>query len=226
MPDSRISSLASALAHPTRATAVASLLSGTSHTSGELARVCGVAPSTMSSHLNQLIDAGVVSVESAGRYRAYRIASREMADLLERMDAIELPETEPPKRPSPGDGLSDARSCYDHIAGRLGTDLHDALIDRGVVAMSDGTPSLTPEGERFLTEFGLDLDALKTKRRPLLRIDLDWTERRSHFAGSVPAALMTDLLDKKWIVRRRDKRQLRMTETGRAGFADVFGIER
>jgi len=224
MEGSRLSILATALAHPTRATAVAALLSGTAHTSGELARVCAVAPSTMSSHLNKLIDAGVVTVQSAGRYRAYRIASRELADLLEHLDSIDLPETAPPDRPMPGQGLGYARSCYDHIAGRLGTELHDTFVLRRWIDLNDGVPSLTESGAEFVIDFGIDLASLKAKQRPLLRIDLDWTERRDHFAGSLPAALMDHLLDTKWIKRRQDKRQLTVTEIGRAGFADVFEI--
>ena len=203
---------------------MAALLSGTAHTSGELARVCAVAPSTMSSHLNKLIDAGVVTVQSAGRYRAYKIATRELADLLENLDAIDLPETAPPERPMPGQGLRYARSCYDHIAGRLGTELHDTFIDRRWVDLSDGVPNLTDSGAAFVVDFGIDLDSLVAKRRPMLRIDLDWTERRDHLAGSLPAALMDHLIDQKWIRRRRDKRQLAVTEIGRTGFADVFEI--
>lgn len=224
MKGSRISSLATALSDPTRASAVAALLSGTAHTSGELARVCGVAPSTMSSHLSKLIDAGVVSVESAGRYRAYRMASREMAELLERMDSIDLPETVAPRRPLPGQGLSYARSCYDHIAGRLGTDLQDAFIEHQWVVVENRVPSLTSEGESFMVNFGIDLEQLRTKRRPVLRIDLDWTERRDHLAGSLPAAFMSQLIEQKWIRRREDRRQLTVTDLGRSGLADVFGI--
>jgi len=225
MEGSRISSLATALAEPTRAAAVAALLSGTAHTSGELARVCGVAPSTMSSHLNKLVDAGVVSVESAGRYRAYRMASLEIAELLEQMDSIDLPETSTPRRPTPGQGLAYARSCYDHVAGRLGTDLHDVFVERQWVMIDDDrTPHLTASGSSFATDFGIDVADLRTRRRPMLRIDLDWTERRDHLAGSLPAALMNQLLERKWISRRNDKRQLSVTETGQAGFAEVFGI--
>ena len=128
MQGSRLASFASALADPTRAAAVAALLSGTAHTSGELATVCSVAPSTMSGHLGKLVDAGILSVESAGRHRAYRISSRQVADLIEQMDSILLPETEAPKRPTPGSGLSYARSCYDHVAGRLGIELHDVFL--------------------------------------------------------------------------------------------------
>lgn len=178
----------------------------------------------MSSHLNKLIDAGVVTVRSAGRYRAYRIASRELADVLEHLDSIDLPETTPPERPMPGQGLGYARSCYDHIAGRLGTELHDTFVRRRWIDLDDGVPSLTVSGADFVIGFGIDLERLLAKRRPILRIDLDWTERRDHLAGSLPAALMDHLLDKKWIKRRQDKRQLAVTEIGRTGLADVFEI--
>ena len=216
--------LAAALADPTRAATIASLLSGTAHTSGELARVCGVAPSTMSSHLGKLVDAGLVSVEPAGRYRCYRIASREVADLLERMDSLDLPETDTPKRPTPGHGLSVARSCYDHIAGRLGVDLHDAFVERKWIEIDDLQPHLTASGAAFVIALGIDVDHLRSLRRPLLRLDLDWTERRDHLAGSVAAALMTITIERRWLTRRNDKRQLTVTETGRQAFADHFGL--
>lgn len=203
---------------------MAALLSGTAHTSGELAKVCGVAPSTMSSHMGKLVDAGVVSVQSAGRHRAYRISSREVADLIEHMDSITLPETTAPQRPNPGHGLSYARSCYDHVAGRLGTELHDVFADRRWIEVEGEVPRLTPDGESFVVDFGLDLDALRAKRRPMLRLDLDWTERRHHLAGSVAAALMDELFAKKWIRRRQDKRQLVVTERGLAGFRETFDI--
>jgi len=224
MQGSRVASFATALADPTRAAAVAALLSGTAHTSGELARVCSVAPSTMSSHLGKLVDAGILSVESAGRHRAYRISSRQVADLIEQMDAILLPETDAPKRPTPGGGLSYARSCYDHVAGRLGTELHDVFFAREWVAVDDERPILTADGATFLDGFGVDVEHLRSLRRPLLRLDLDWTERRHHLAGSAAAALMDELFAKKWIRRRQDKRQLIVTEGGRTGLEQTFGI--
>ena len=144
--------------------------------------------------------------------------------MAERMDSIDLPETTPPERPTPGQGVSFARSCYDHIAGRLGTELHEVFIDRHWVDLHDGVPALTPTGESFVVDFGIDLDELMTKRRPLLRIDLDWTERRDHLAGSLAASLMNHLIDHRWIRRRHDKRQLTVTETGRSGLAETFGI--
>ncbi len=226
MEGSRISAFATALADDTRAAAVAALLSGTAHTSGELARVCGVAPSTMSSHLSKLIDAGVVRVESAGRYRAYRIASQELAELLERMDEISLPETAPPERPSPGRDISYARSCYDHVAGRLGVELHDSCIAHGWIERNAENAALTDPGRVIFEErFGIDVGSLVSKKRPMLRIDLDWTERRDHLAGSLPAALMTHMLDERWLTRGNDKRVLRVTEQGRSQIKTHFGVD-
>ncbi len=224
MEGSRIAGLAAALADPTRATTIAALLSGTAHTSGELARLSGVAASTMSTHLGKLVDAGLVRVEPAGRHRYFRIASRDVADLLERMDSLDLPETETPRRPTPGQGLSVARSCYDHIAGRLGVDLHGAFVDRGWIEIEDRQPRLTTSGVAFVTDLGIDLERLRTLKRPLLRLDLDWTERRDHLAGSVAAELMTIALERRWLARRNDKRQLAITETGRRAFSTHFGL--
>ncbi len=231
MSGSRISTLGSALADPTRAAALAALLSGTAHTSGELARACGVAASTMSSHLGKLVDSGLVRVEAAGRYRHYRIASREVADLLERIDEVDLPETATPRRPSPGRDLSYARSCYDHVAGQLGVEIHDTFVDRGWVELDESDPnhhgvSLTDAGDRFLSQaLGIDVAALATRsRRPMLRIDIDWTERRNHLAGAVAAELMTLMLEEKWLRRRTDKRVLTVSETGKAKLAEHFDI--
>ncbi len=225
MKGSRISALGSALADPTRATALAALLSGTAHTSGELARVARVAPSTMSGHLGKLVDAGLVHVEAAGRHRHYRIASAELAQWLEQMDAMELPEVDAPPRPKPGADLALARSCYDHVAGQLGVAMYDAFLEHEWVVLDGQNPVLTSAGERLLVDdLGLDLDPLRRARRPLLRLDVDWTERRNHLAGSIPAAMMGDFLRRKWLRRGRDKRVLKLTEPGRRNFDDVLGV--
>jgi DNA-binding transcriptional ArsR family regulator len=224
MEGSRVAALATALADSTRATTIAALLSGTVHTSGELARVCAVAPSTMSSHLGILVDAGLFRVEPAGRYRCFRITSRDVADLLERMDSLDSPETHTPKRPTPGQGLSVARSCYDHIAGQLGVDLRHAFVERTRIEIDDLQPHLTDLGTAFVTDLGIDVDHLRTLKRSMLRLDLDWTERRDQLVGSVAAALMTTTIERRWITRRSDKRQLTVTETGRREFADHFGL--
>lgn len=227
MDPSRMSSIGAALSNPTRATAVSALLSGTAHTSGELAKVCGIAASTMSGHLAKLIDAGLVEVEAAGRHRHYRITSREVADLLERMDSIDLPETEAPNRPRPGGGLTYARSCYDHVAGLLGVRLHDGFLERGWVVIDGTEPTLTDAGERYMVDhLGLDLGHLRSLRRPLLRTCLDWTERRPHLAGSLPAELMTKMLDDRWLKRQSDRRVLTATEAGRVALETHFGIAR
>ncbi len=180
----------------------------------------------MSSHLGKLVDAGLVIVEAAGRYRHYRIASRDVADLMERMDAVDLPETNSPQRPRPGKDISYARSCYDHVAGRLGVEIHDVFVDRGWVTVDASGVGLTDAGDAFLTDgLGLDLEALaRRSRRAMVRLDIDWTERRDHLAGAMPAELMSFMLSEKWLKRRQDKRILTVTEVGRRMLPEHFGI--
>ncbi len=223
MKGSRLSSVGSALADPGRGEILGALSSGRAHTSGELANWIGLAPSTTSSHLSKLVDAGLVIVEPSGRHRYYRIASEEVADLLERIDSLSLPETNAPERPKPGTELSYARSCYDHLAGELGVQLYAALIDRRYLEEVDMHPLLTDAGASGLAAVGIDADAL-VGRRPLTRQCLDWTQRRHHLGGSLGAALLSQMLDAGWLKRGRDKRVIKVTDVGRTAFEQHFSM--
>ncbi len=221
---SRLASVGAALADPTRATIVAALAGGTAHTAGELARHAGVVASTASEHLSRLIDAGLVAVEAAGRHRYYRLASPEVASLIESIDALDLTETSPISRPHPGSEMAFARSCYDHLAGELGVRLHGALHDIGVLTSIDDVSHLTDRGEDHLREIGIDLAPYRQSRRPLCRDCLDWTQRRHHLGGSVGAAILDHLLADGWVSRRAERRILRVTERGRTRFEAHLGV--
>ena len=221
---SRLASVGAALADPTRATIVSALAGGTAHTAGELARHAGVVASTASEHLSRLIDAGLVAVEAAGRHRYYRLASPEVAALLESIDALDLVETEPIKRPRPGSDMAFARSCYDHLAGELGVRLHAALHETGVLTSIDGISHLSDRGEDRLSELGIDLDPYRRSRRPLCRDCLDWTQRRHHLGGSVGVALLDHVLADGWVTRRSERRILQVTERGRRHFQAELGV--
>lgn len=223
MDGSRVSAIGAALADPNRGAMISALQSGRAHSAGELARWCGVAPSTASAHLSKLVDAGLVVIEPAGRNRFYRIASVEVADLLEMMDAIDLPETNKPKRPRPGTALAYARSCYDHLAGELAVGIFASMTEQGWVTDDDG-PRLSTAGERELIEIGVDIDRLRGGRRPLMRSCLDWTERQQHLAGATGAALLDHMLENRWLRRARDHRVLRITDTGRHELRHHFGL--
>jgi len=224
MERSRISAIGSALADGTRSTILAALMSGTAHTAGELAKVSGVAASTASQHLQRLVDVGLVSMEPSGRHRYFRVASAEVAQLIEMIDSIELPETRPPRRPQPGTELSYARSCYDHLAGQLGVSIYSHLIRRGLIAADRDQPVLTPLGDKRFRAIGLDLVDIQHVRRPFIRPCLDWTQRQHHLGGALGSALLTYMLSQRWLVRRSNKRALRLTEAGRRGIEQQLEI--
>jgi DNA-binding transcriptional ArsR family regulator len=222
----RLSEVAAALAAPARAAMACLLLSGTAHTGRELARHVGVAPSTASEHLSQLLDAGLLAVEVQGRHRYYRLADAEVAALLERM-LTALPEP-PTTSALPGPrlpaGLAFARSCYDHLAGRLGVALHDRLVELDAVRVGPDTTTLTEGGVAVLSDIGVSV--VRERSRPLVRQCLDWSQRRHHLAGTVGAALLDTMIESRWLQRSTVRpRELRLSRAGRDGLRAHLGIE-
>lgn len=214
-----ISEVAAALASPARAEMVCLLLGGTAHTGRELARHAGIAPSTASEHLGRLLDAGMVAVEVQGRHRYFRLADREVAALVE---ALLVVAPRPMPLPTLPTGLAFARSCYDHLAGRLGVALHDRLVE--LDAVHPDTAAVTPAGRELLV--GLGVPVTPESSRPLVRPCLDWSQRRHHLAGTVGARLLQSLLERRWLLRHATRpRELRLTRTGRDGLRAHLEIE-
>jgi DNA-binding transcriptional ArsR family regulator len=218
-----VARIARLIGEPARATMLDALLSGEALSAGELARAARVSPATASGHLARLQAGGLVDVVRAGRHRYYRIAAPEAAEALE---ALSLLGTAPPVRSLRASraaaAMAEARTCYDHLAGRVGVALCDALVAReALVAGGDGYV-LTPAGEKLLGE--LDV-AVEPTRRSFARPCIDFTERRPHLAGALGAAVCGRLMELRWLVRRAPgERALRVTESGRAGLAEWLGI--
>jgi hypothetical protein len=120
--------------------------------------------------------------------------------------------------------FSIARICYDHLAGRISVAVTDFLIAHQYVIPGDAAAEITDEGTRFFNEFGIDLPALCSTRRPFCRLCLDWTERRPHIAGAVGAALTKRCFDLGWTERMKHSSAVIVTELGRRGFLETFGI--
>ena len=122
------------------------------------------------------------------------------------------------------DQLRTARTCYDHIAGRLGVALSDALTQHEHIVLSEDGGMVTRAGEKYLSDFGVQLDDVKRGRRTFCRPCLDWSERRPHLAGALGAALADRCFDLGWIARIRDSRALKISAKGEKGFSQVFGV--
>ena len=223
-----IAEVAALIGDTARANILSALMGGQALTAGELARHAGVTAQTTSGHLAKLADAELIALEKQGRHRYYRLAT---PDVAEAIHALMTVAASGPKRHHPigprDEALRNARTCYDHLAGRLALELADVLCERGHLTLTDGAGFVSAEGERFFKRFGIDLAALDgTSKRPLCRTCLDWSERRPHIAGKLGAALLDRLLGLKWVERVPDSRALRITVPGQLGLASTFDLSR
>lgn len=207
-----------------RANMLAALLGGRALTAGELAAAARITPQTASGHLAQMTAGHLLAVETQGRHRYYRLASGEVAQALQALMALSV---EGPRRHHPvgprDAALRLARTCYDHMAGRLAVAIADALTAQGRVVISDGAAVVTEEGHAFFRALGITPDAT-SPRRILCRTCLDWSERRPHLAGRLGAALLCRALEVPWVSRTPDSRALTLTERGEAAIVRIFDL--
>jgi DNA-binding transcriptional ArsR family regulator len=221
----QISEVAALVGDPARANMLSALMDGRALTAGELAYAAGVSPQTTSGHLAKLTEARLLVPQKQGRHRYYRLATPAVGRMIEGIMAVAV--DGPPRHRPPGKfdaALRNARTCYDHFAGRLGVGLADALIGRGHVVLGDDGGEITTSGVDFLNGFGIDLAAAQQRKRAFCRLCLDWTERRPHLAGAVGASLASRCFDMRWFERMRDSRALVITPSGRRGLIEVFGL--
>lgn len=220
-----IAEIGALIGDPARANMLLCLLDGRPRTATELAYVAGISPQTGSWHLGSLTRARLLLCSQQGRYRYYRLASPLVARLLETMMTV-ASLGQPRHRPASkiDDALRTARTCYDHLAGRLGVALADMLSARGQVRLNEEGGEVTAAGARFLSAWGVDLAKVEAGRRAFCRPCLDWSERRPHLAGALGAALAERCFGLGWIERMKETRAVAITPKGRRGLADSFGI--
>lgn len=223
-----LASLAALLADDTRAGFCLALLDGRAWTAGELARHAGVAPSTASEHLGKLVAGGLLAEERQGRHRYVRLADDRVAHLVEELAAHSASTLETPRTPqslraaSARSAMARGRTCYDHLAGRLGITITRAMTARGLLRQDTGF-ALTDQGVGWFGELGLTLE--RKGRRPLARGCLDWTERKPHLAGVAGAELCRHALESGWCVRIGSERAVKVTTEGERALAELLGIE-
>lgn len=219
-----IAEIASLVGEPARASMLLELMDGRALTAKELAGAAGVTAQTASGYLAKLNRAGLVAVRPQGRHRYHRLASGRVAEMLEglMLVAADSRAGKPGLRVGPRDAaLRAARTCYDHIAGRLGVALADTLVEKGHVALDDETARVTDSGAAFFGTLGLKIPE---PSRLTCRPCLDWSERRTHLAGRLGAALCRHCLTNGWVRRARDSRALDVTPKGVAAFEKLFGL--
>jgi DNA-binding transcriptional ArsR family regulator len=220
-----VSKFAVLLADTSRAAMCIALLDGRAWTASELAACAGIARPTASEHLNRLVDAGLLVELRQGRNRYVRIASAEVAELLEHVATVV-------GRPAAArslhavaaaEDLARARTCYDHLAGALGVQLFDAMIAAGLLCADSGL-TVTAAGRSWFAELAGPA-ALRAGSRPLVRACLDWTERRTHLAGALGASLCQQLVARGWVLPRPGSRAVSVTADGEVALATLLGVQ-
>jgi DNA-binding transcriptional ArsR family regulator len=220
-----IAEIAALAGDPARANMLSALLDGGNRSAGELAYAAHVTAATASAHLAKLVAAGLLADERRGRNRYFWLASPAVARMLEEIMTVAVTRA---SRYRPAwmrdEGLRSARTCYDHLAGRLGVALADSLIAHSQIVLDDDGGEVTEAGAQFFSELGVDLAAAGRRRR-FCRPCIDWSERRPHLGGAVGAALAQRCLALRWIARIKDSRAVAITAAGRDGLQAAFGIE-
>lgn len=224
MQEPNIATIASLISDPSRATILSALMSGEALPASELAYRAHITRQTASAHLAKLLDGGLISVNKTGRHRYYMLRSASIAKTLETLQII-APAKEPmtPNPQIPKDLLY-ARTCYDHLAGKLGVSITQTLIGQGYLTQVDEYYTVTAKGANLLDTWQIDCDQLKKKRRKFAYACLDWSERRFHIAGSLGEAIKTYFVDNKWVQHMPHSRALTITKEGHSALARYFQI--
>src|SRR5215468_4709177 len=186
--DPDIASTAALIGDPSRTRILAALADGRALPAGELARVARITPQTASAHLDKLFRGHLLAVEVQGRHHYYRLRNPQVAQVLESLSIVAPPALTSAHRDST-DGLRFARICYDHLAGKLGVGVTRALCDHSYIHDGEVGYAVTDTGKAWFGNLGIDVEELRSSRRPLTRRCLDWSERRPHLAGGLGAAL-------------------------------------
>lgn len=219
----RLAAVAAAIAEPARARMLCHLLDGRARTATELATLALVSASTASVHLQRLREGALVEKSAQGKHRYFRLAGGDVAAALEGLlvvAGVPRQRFEPTTPP----GLRAARTCYDHLAGRLAVQLHDRLLSMRHLARDGDGYGLTRGGLAALERVGVDVAAVQARRRRFACACMDWSERQPHLGGALGAALLDLAETRGWVRRQLDSRALRVTPQGERRFAEAFGI--
>jgi DNA-binding transcriptional ArsR family regulator len=221
-----VSIVAALIGDPARANMLMALMSGLALSGTELAAEAGVSLSTASGHLTKLERAGLVSTSKQGRTRYFRFADPDVAAAVEALIPIATRVGHLRTRPGPRDqAMRHARSCYDHLAGRLAVSLLERWLAKKVLRQDAETLQLTPAGRRHLGNLGVDVAALEQAKRPMCRTCIDWSERRRHLGGSLGAAILDHVLARRWAVREGRSRVVRFSPRGEQSFVRWYSGE-
>ncbi len=213
LPD--IAAVASLIGDATRAAMLMALMDGRAYTATELALFGEVTASTASTHLARLSSGGLIKQVKQGRHRYYHLASKDVAEVLEKLMSISANLEKPKLRNQPNNqALRRARICYDHLAGEAGVQLKENLIQQNYISEAADNTLLTDTGLSWCVSQQIPLDTFTKKRRPACRVCLDWSERKTHIAGALGAAILNKLFSMRFAHQEPDSRIITLNAAG------------
>jgi len=223
--ETQFKQIASLIGDPTRATIMWTLLDGKAFTATELAITADTSAQNISMHLNKLVQAGLLSAESQGRHKYYKFSRKEIAYAIEAMANL-IPQSAGKSNHLANDlsAIKYCRTCYDHLAGKVGVLITDSLLKQKIIVDSKNTFEVSDKGQKWFYNLGISIDDLKQQRRSFLRPCLDWSERRNHMAGSLAATLLDKMLSSDWLRKIKNSREIIITAKGQKKLAEYFTL--
>jgi DNA-binding transcriptional ArsR family regulator len=223
----RFKSIASLIGEPARAAILWSLLDGKAFTATELAIRADISAQNASMHLKKMVEGDLLTIERQGRHRYYRFSTPEVAYVIESMANL-LP-SEKKKTIAHRDepaltAITYCRTCYDHLAGKVGVAITDALLKQKLIVAEGSGYNVTARGQKAFAGLGIAVDELRGHKRAFARQCLDWSERRHHLAGALGAALLNYLLESGWVRKSKDSRAVIVTAKGQSGLYEMLNV--
>jgi len=209
----------------TRASILWNLLDGRAFTATELAVAVETSAQNISMHLGKLLDANLICVEKQGRHKYYRFSNKEVAYAVEAMANL-IPKTKASIKGKSEEypPIKYCRTCYDHLAGKIGVALADSFLEQKIIIEKDGVFEISTEGKEWFSDFGINIEEAQKQKRIFLKPCLDWSERRNHIAGSIGSLLLNKMISEDWLRRTKDSRAITITGKGEKELLKNFKI--
>lgn len=221
--NNEISRISTIIGDPVRSVILWTLLDNRAYTAIELANVVETSPQNISIHLSKLVNADLLTVESQGRHKYYKLLNPEIAGVIEGIANL-VPKERQKKVTDNNSGIKYCRTCYDHLAGKIGVEITAKLIDEKYIVLDNKAFLVTEEGKNFFNNLGIDLEALKKQKRIFAKPCLDWSERKHHLSGSLAAALLNKMFEMDWIRRIDNSRAVSITANGQKALYDKLKL--
>ena len=223
--ENQFKEIAALIGDPTRAVIMWTLLDGKAFTATELAIIVNTSPQNISMHLAKLVQSDLLCVEKQGRHKYYRFSNKEIAYAIEAMANL-IPHSTIPKKniAEKHSPIKHCRTCYDHLAGKIGVALTDSLLEQKIIVDNNNVFEISPKGEKWFSDFGINVDEVKKQRRLFLKPCLDWSERRNHIAVSLATSIFDKMVSNDWLRKTNHSRAIIITGKGEKELYEYFKI--